>query len=127
MLISAQIDKIGYSPFEQDAANLFLQLVSSRFEQASLILTSNHPFVKWADGFSDQVVAAGFEHVVANMTTFAIGLLGGGNVDVTWGDLGINMLTVGAGNLVGIGVVIGLAYAFVAGRANARSTEDVSV
>jgi len=29
--------------------------------------------------------------------------------------------------IVGGGVVIGLAYAFVAGRANARSTEDVSV
>lgn len=53
-------------------------------------------------------VAAGFEHVVANMTTFAIGLLGGGK-------------------FVGGDVVIGLAYAFVAGRANSRSTEDVSV
>ncbi len=60
-------------------------------------------------------VASGFEHVVANMTTFAIGLLGGG-VDVTWGDFGLNMLTVGAGNVVGGGIVIGLAYAFVAGK-----------
>ena len=64
-------------------------------------------------------VASGFEHVVANMTTFAIGLLGGG-VDVTWGDFGINMLTVGLGNLVGGGIVIGLAYAFVAGRGGRR-------
>lgn len=61
-------------------------------------------------------VASGFEHVVANMTTFAIGLMGGGNLDVTWGDFGINMLTVGLGNLVGGGVVIGLAYACVAGK-----------
>ena len=60
-------------------------------------------------------VASGFEHVVANMTTFALGLLGGG-VDVTWGDFGINMLTVGAGNIVGGGVVIGFAYAYVAGK-----------
>lgn len=60
-------------------------------------------------------VACGFEHVVANMTTFAIGLLSGG-VDVTWGDFGVNMLTVGLGNVVGGGVVIGFAYAYVAGK-----------
>ncbi len=35
------IDEVGYLPFEQDAANLFFQLVSSRYEHASLILTSN--------------------------------------------------------------------------------------
>ena len=33
------IDEVGYIPFEQDAANLFFQLVSSRYEHASLILT----------------------------------------------------------------------------------------
>jgi DNA replication protein DnaC len=52
------VDEVGYIPFEQDAANLFFQLVSSRYEHASLILTSNLPFAKWADVFSDQVVAA---------------------------------------------------------------------
>ncbi len=67
-------------------------------------------------------VASGFEHVVANMTTFAIGLLGGG-VDVTWGDFGLNMLTVGAGNVVGGGLVIGFAYAYVAGKSR---SEDAS-
>lgn len=64
-------------------------------------------------------VAAGFEHVVANMTTFAVGLIGGG-VDVTWGDFAHNMLAVGAGNLVGGGLVIGLAYSFVAGKDDAH-------
>ena len=68
-------------------------------------------------------VASGFEHVVANMTTFALGLIGGG-VDVTWGDFGINMLTVGAGNLVGGGVVIGFAYAYVAGKGRSHGTAD---
>jgi IstB-like ATP binding protein len=43
---------------EQDAANLFFQLVSSRYEHASLILTSNLPVSSWAGVFGDQVVAA---------------------------------------------------------------------
>ncbi|BAN31678.1 transposase [Mycobacterium avium subsp. hominissuis TH135] len=52
------VDEVGYIPFEQDAANLFFQLVSSRYEHASLILTSNLPFARWGDVFGDQVVAA---------------------------------------------------------------------
>ncbi len=40
------IDEVGYLPFEQDAANLVFQLVSSRYEHASLILTSNLPVWK---------------------------------------------------------------------------------
>src|SRR5215217_980964 len=52
------IDEVGYLPFEQEAANLFFQLVSSRYEHASLILTSNLPFARWGDVFGDQTVAA---------------------------------------------------------------------
>ncbi|AQX16980.1 MULTISPECIES: IS21-like element helper ATPase IstB [Tessaracoccus] len=52
------VDEVGYLPFEQDAANLFFQLVSSRYEHASLILTSNLPFSGWGAVFGDQIVAA---------------------------------------------------------------------
>ncbi|WP_104170586.1 IS21-like element helper ATPase IstB [Cryobacterium sp. M23] len=52
------VDEVGYIPFEQDAANLFFQLVFSRYEHASLILTSNLPFSRWGDVFDDHVVAA---------------------------------------------------------------------
>ncbi|MBB1510610.1 IS21-like element helper ATPase IstB [Tessaracoccus sp. MC1756] len=52
------IDEVGYLPFEQDAANLFFQLVSSRYEHASLVLTSNLPFSGWGGVFGDQIVAA---------------------------------------------------------------------
>lgn len=52
------VDEDGYIPFEQDAANLLFQLVSSRYEHASLILTSNPPFGRWGDVFDDQAVAA---------------------------------------------------------------------
>jgi cation/acetate symporter len=34
------IDEVGYIPFEPEAANLFFQLVSSRYERASLIVRS---------------------------------------------------------------------------------------
>jgi DNA replication protein DnaC len=38
------IDEVGYLPFDTEAANLFFQLVSSRYERASVIVTSNKPF-----------------------------------------------------------------------------------
>lgn len=52
------IDEVGYIPFEAEAANLFFQLVSSRYERASLIVTSNMPFGRWGEVFGDEVVAA---------------------------------------------------------------------
>jgi DNA replication protein DnaC len=52
------VDEVGYIPFEAEAANLFFQLVSSRYEHASLILTSNLPFSGWGGVFGDQAVAA---------------------------------------------------------------------
>jgi DNA replication protein DnaC len=52
------IDEVGYIPFESEAANLFFQLVSSRYERASLIVTSNKPFGRWGEVFGDATVAA---------------------------------------------------------------------
>jgi DNA replication protein DnaC len=37
------IDEVGYIPLDPQAANLMLMLVSSRYERASLIVTSNNP------------------------------------------------------------------------------------
>jgi DNA replication protein DnaC len=37
------VDEVGYIPFELEASNLFFQLVSSRYERASLIVTSTNP------------------------------------------------------------------------------------
>ena len=52
------IDEIGYIPFDQHAANLFFQLISSRYEQGSVLATSNMPFGRWGEVFGDDVVAA---------------------------------------------------------------------
>nr|WP_246414384.1 formate/nitrite transporter family protein [Microbacterium thalassium] len=60
-------------------------------------------------------ITSGFEHVVANMTTFAIGFFTGAE-GATAAAFGSNMLWVGLGNLVGGGLLIGLAYWFAGGR-----------
>ena len=52
------VDEVGYIPFDPQAANLMFMLVSSRYERASLILTSNKPFSAWGEIFGDEVVAA---------------------------------------------------------------------
>ena len=52
------VDEVGYIPFEPEAANLFFQLVSSRYERASMIVTSNKAFGRWGEVFGDDVVAA---------------------------------------------------------------------
>ncbi|HEY3872173.1 MAG TPA: ATP-binding protein [Actinocrinis sp.] len=49
---------MGYIPFDQDAANLFFQLIASRYEVGSVMVTSNLPFGRWGETFSDDVVAA---------------------------------------------------------------------
>jgi len=52
------IDEVGYIPFDHDAANLFFQLIASRYEQGSVIVTSNLPFGRWGEVFGDEIVAA---------------------------------------------------------------------
>ena len=51
------VDEVGYIPFDPAAANLIFQLVSSRYERASLIVTSNKPFSAWGEIFGDEVTA----------------------------------------------------------------------
>lgn len=52
------VDEVGYIPFDPEAANLMFSLVSARYEQASMIVTSNKPFSSWGEIFGDEVVAA---------------------------------------------------------------------
>ena len=52
------VDEVGYIPFDPEAANLMFSLVSSRYERASMIVTSNKPFSAWGEIFGDDVAAA---------------------------------------------------------------------
>jgi DNA replication protein DnaC len=40
-----------------EAANLMFSLVSSRYERASMIVTSNTPFSAWGEIFGDDMAA----------------------------------------------------------------------
>ncbi|WP_433296077.1 ATP-binding protein [Pseudonocardia sp. CA-142604] len=42
------IDEVGYTSSDQDAANLFVQLIASRYEQGAVMVTSNLPFGRGA-------------------------------------------------------------------------------
>ena len=51
------IDELGYLPFEPDAAHLFFQLVSRRYERGAVLVTSNRSVGEWGAVFGDPVVA----------------------------------------------------------------------
>ena len=45
-------------PVRANGANLFFQLVNTRYEKASIVLTSNESFKEWGEVFGDPVVAS---------------------------------------------------------------------
>jgi hypothetical protein len=50
--VSAEVDDVGYIPFDPEAANLMFSLVSSRYERGSMIVTSNKPFSAWGESYA---------------------------------------------------------------------------
>ena len=50
------IDELGYLPFEPNAAHLFFQRVSRRYERGSRLVTSHRSVGEWGSVFSDPVV-----------------------------------------------------------------------
>ena len=51
------VDELGYLPLEPDAAHLFFQLVSRRYERGAMLVTSNRAVGEWGTVFGDPVVA----------------------------------------------------------------------
>lgn len=66
------IDEVGWIPFGPEFANLFFLLVSSRYERASLIVTSNKPFGPWAEVFGDDTAAAMIARIVRHADVLAL-------------------------------------------------------
>ncbi len=51
------VDELGYLPLETNAAHLFFQLVSRRYERGAMLVTSNRAVSEWGTVFGDSVVA----------------------------------------------------------------------
>jgi len=51
------IDEVGYEPLTSEQAHVFFQLINTRYEWGSIIMTSNKSFSKWAELMSDEAVA----------------------------------------------------------------------
>lgn len=51
------IDELGYMPIDQDAANLFFQLIARRYEKHCTIITTNTPFSRWGEIFGSPTLA----------------------------------------------------------------------
>jgi len=51
-------DELGYIPFDRQGTDLLFQLVAARYEQGSLIITTNLPFSDWTTVFNDAATAA---------------------------------------------------------------------
>jgi DNA replication protein DnaC len=51
------IDELGYLPLPAEAASHLVQVVSRRYEQGSIILTTNRGIASWGEIFDDQTVA----------------------------------------------------------------------
>ncbi len=51
------IDEIGYLSLGSQGSNLFFQVISSRHERKSTIITTNRPFAQWGEIFDNTTVA----------------------------------------------------------------------
>ena len=52
------IDDISYIPYERAESDVLFQLLASRYEMRSTVITSNLPFSKWQTLFKDEMTTA---------------------------------------------------------------------
>ena len=69
MWSSTFLDDLGYLPIDRQAATLFFQLISRRYERGPMILTSNQSFGSWGDVFGDRVIASAILDRILHHTT----------------------------------------------------------
>jgi len=52
------IDELGFKKVPQHSADDFFEIISRRYEQGSIIITTNKPFEQWGDIFADPILAS---------------------------------------------------------------------
>jgi DNA replication protein DnaC len=52
------LDELGFTPLDRLLADTFYRIIAARYEQGSLIVTSNKSFESWAEVFPDPVIAS---------------------------------------------------------------------
>ena len=50
------VDELGYLPVDKKGADLLFQVISHRYEQGSIILTTNKQFKKWPEIFGNDSI-----------------------------------------------------------------------
>jgi len=68
------IDEVGYLPLDQREANYLFQVVSRRYEQGSIILTSNKAFTDWGSvlGKDNTIASAVLDRLLHHSVVFNI-------------------------------------------------------
>jgi DNA replication protein DnaC len=51
------IDEIGFKKINTNAVDEFFEIIRRRYENGSIIITTNRPFEEWANVFGDAVLA----------------------------------------------------------------------
>jgi DNA replication protein DnaC len=52
------IDDLGYLKMDKEKESIFFQLIRQRYEKKSLIVTTNLPFNRWDEIFTNELAAA---------------------------------------------------------------------
>lgn len=67
------IDEVGYLPLDRQGSHFLFQLVTRRYEQGSIILTSNKAFADWGMALGDGVIASAIlDRLLHHSTVFNI-------------------------------------------------------
>jgi len=68
------IDEVGYLPIDKTGADLLFQVFSQRYEQGSLLITSNQPYKHWAKIFNNDatITSAVLDRLLHHAETIVI-------------------------------------------------------
>lgn len=67
------LDELGFRKLPQYSADDFFEIISKRYEQGSLIITTNKNYEQWSEIFGDQILSSAIlDRIVHHSITFKI-------------------------------------------------------